>query len=259
MEDLKLAIVELIEHLPENIINLLKQKISSREIHNGVSTNQMLDVMQSKHIHPSDILKFLNAWSANEMITGDIVCLIIETAQEMKNRINNRLPLIEPVWTGPYPPSGGRARPTLNVIAEMIQSSERDILIAGYAFSSHVESVRSLIELTAYAVQRGCDVTIAINHNGQNYEGLTSIWPKYVPFPNLLYWRGRPEDRNASLHSKLVIVDRRDILITSANFTFHGLESNIETGVRIKGHPIARQMAEFFFELERKKILLPFK
>ncbi|MBN3525174.1 hypothetical protein JSQ80_15340 [Paenibacillus apiarius] len=50
------------------------------------------------------------------------------------------------------------------------------------------------------------------------------------------------------------MVDRKEFLVTSANLTQHGLSSNIEVGVRIKGS-IANQMENHFISLERAGIL----
>jgi phosphatidylserine/phosphatidylglycerophosphate/cardiolipin synthase-like enzyme len=36
------------------------------------------------------------------------------------------------------------------------------------------------------------------------------------------------------MHGKALLVDGRDLLVTSANFTFHGTRANIEFGIRIK-------------------------
>ncbi|WP_418888875.1 phospholipase D-like domain-containing protein [Paenibacillus apiarius] len=52
----------------------------------------------------------------------------------------------------------------------------------------------------------------------------------------------------------MLLVDRKEFLVTSANLTQHGLSSNIEVGVRIKGS-IANQMENHFISLERAGIL----
>ena len=39
------------------------------------------------------------------------------------------------------------------------------------------------------------------------------------------------------MHAKCLLIDASDLLITSANFTFHGLHGNIEIGIRISGPP----------------------
>jgi phosphatidylserine/phosphatidylglycerophosphate/cardiolipin synthase-like enzyme len=64
-----------------------------------------------------------------------------------------------------------------------------------------------------------------------------------------------PGDNMASLHAKVLLVDQYDLLVTSANLTYHGLSSNIEVGVRVKGNELAKQMAQHFTSLERSGIL----
>ena len=37
------------------------------------------------------------------------------------------------------------------------------------------------------------------------------------------------------MHGKTLLVDQADLLVTSANFTHHGQEENVELGVRLQG------------------------
>lgn len=41
----------------------------------------------------------------------------------------------------------------------------------------------------------------------------------------------------SSMHAKCLLINGTDLLVTSANFTFHGLHGNIEIGVRLTGPP----------------------
>ena len=56
---------------------------------------------------------------------------------------------------------------------------------------------------------------------------------------------GRPY---SSMHAKCLLVDGTDLLITSANFTFHGLHGNIEIGARLSGSS-ALEARKFFSHL----------
>ena len=55
-----------------------------------------------------------------------------------------------------------------------------------------------------------------------------------------MYSWGDDDDKLAKLHAKAVVVDRRDLLVTSANLTGHGVSGNLELGARLSGRP-ARQ------------------
>lgn len=95
---------------------------------------------------------------------------------------------------------------------------------------------------------------MALHDDGKNHRILKNAWPSNVSRPTLLKWIGNSEDAMASLHAKLLLVDRKDLLVTSANLTHHGLSSNIEVGVRVKGN-MACQLANHFNSLERAGVL----
>jgi len=52
------------------------------------------------------------------------------------------------------------------------------------------------------------------------------------------------------MHAKCLLVDGTDLLITSANFNFHGLHGNIEIGIRISGPPAAEARKIFSHVVE---------
>ena len=59
----------------------------------------------------------------------------------------------------------------------------------------------------------------------------------------------------ASLHSKVVIVDRRRLFISSANLTDAAHEKNIETGVILESRKNAERIASYFESLADKGVL----
>lgn len=64
------------------------------------------------------------------------------------------------------------------------------------------------------------------------------VWPEDAARPRIFHDRPRADGAPyASMHAKCLLVDGSDLLITSANFTFHGLKGNIEIGVRLGGPP----------------------
>ena len=64
----------------------------------------------------------------------------------------------------------------------------------------------------------------------------------------------------SALHSKCVVVDGKEALVTSANFTEAAQERNIELGLLVKAPEVARQIEEHFHSLIRDGHLerLPF-
>ena len=78
-------------------------------------------------------------------------------------------------------------------------------------------------------------------------------WPSGFKKPRILQDRQRAgRAPYASMHAKCVLVDGNDLLVTSANFTFHGLHGNIEIGIRLSGPPVAEARKVFSHLVESR-------
>lgn len=80
---------------------------------------------------------------------------------------------------------------------------------------------------------------------------LQSLWPADSPAPSIFSHKADPADDMTALHAKLLICDNTFALITSANFSYHGLHENIEIGVKIESASVAR-LVEFVQAMIRK-------
>jgi phosphatidylserine/phosphatidylglycerophosphate/cardiolipin synthase-like enzyme len=123
------------------------------------------------------------------------------------------------------------ARPTGLVIQEMLRGPHQQIIALGYEISD-ADVVDRL-----YAASLTCPEVILLCDQGrQSARRLSEGWPadRRRPqfFENVTWPDAAPL---ASMHCKALLVDGADLLVTSANFTFHGLNGNIEFGVRLRG------------------------
>lgn len=68
------------------------------------------------------------------------------------------------------------------------------------------------------------------------------------PFPDLsarrLGWAASARASGASLHGKVLIIDRSIALVGSANLTGHALERNLECGLLVRGGAVPALLAE---------------
>ena len=53
----------------------------------------------------------------------------------------------------------------------------------------------------------------------------------------------------SALHAKVISIDQKETLITSANLSYHGQEANIELGTNIVSKEIAVQVEQLFTQL----------
>ena len=179
----------------------------------------------------------------------------LRDAVEVAEATRSSAARIDVAWT--YP---GSARPGLRttggVSRELIRESRSSLLVVGYAISVDADrtglAAQTINEIAA-AARKGVVIT-AIFHRQANRNALIHSWPAGVKEPTVYTWP-QADDPMASLHAKLVVGDRRDALVTSANLTYHGYEGNIEMGLRVKGRPAA-EIHDRFMDLIAARILV---
>ena len=148
------------------------------------------------------------------------------------------------------PPSFSiHARTTMNVVQTIIEGAERNILITGYSLSSYFSE---LVDTIIQKSQRGVLVKFFVNNIDKQPE-----------FDKVLRYRGRflkvynyhqEDDKMSALHAKVISVDQKQTLITSANLSYHGQQGNIELGTLIESRQIARQIEDVFTKLVFSKV-----
>ena len=141
------------------------------------------------------------------------------------------------------------ARTTMNVVQSMISSAERNIMITGYSLSSYFSE---LVDTIIQKSQRGVFVKFFVNDIDKQPE-----------FEKVLRYKGRflkvynyrqNEDKMAALHAKVISVDQKQALITSANLSYHGQQGNIEIGTVVESKQIAKQIEDIFTKLIFSKV-----
>jgi phosphatidylserine/phosphatidylglycerophosphate/cardiolipin synthase-like enzyme len=147
------------------------------------------------------------------------------------------------------PETPGLARPTERVVHEMLDRAKSEVILLGYEFSDV-----SLIAVLERAATRA-DVMIICDRNRGAAQRVGGAWPAGAKRPRIFQDRQRSTGAPyASMHAKCLLVDAKELLITSANFTFHGLHGNIEIGVRLAGPPAA-EARKIFSHLVQNRIL----
>ena len=148
------------------------------------------------------------------------------------------------------PETPGIARPTERVVREMIDGATTEIILLGYELTD-----RTLIGLLAAAAGRGASVIMICDRGRGAAQRVLDSWPPRTPPPRIFHDRERAEGAPyASMHAKCLLIDGGDLLVTSANFTFHGLRGNVEIGVRLGGAPAA-EARKIFSHLVESRIL----
>ena len=69
-----------------------------------------------------------------------------------------------------------------------------------------------------------------------------------------IYNYKKQEDSMVALHAKVISVDQKKTLITSANLSYHGQQGNIELGMLAESKKIAKQVDDVFTKLIFERI-----
>ncbi|MCD5440985.1 phospholipase D-like domain-containing protein [Lactobacillus delbrueckii] len=141
------------------------------------------------------------------------------------------------------------AKPTMTVVRSMLEGAGRNILITGYSLSSYFSELTDTIIDKS---QRGVFVKFFIN----NIEKQPDV-DKFLRYKGRflqIYDYSNEEDKMAALHAKVISVDMKQTLITSANLSYHGQQGNIELGALVESEHTAKQLDDVMTQLIFNKI-----
>lgn len=171
--------------------------------------------------------------------------------------------LLELVVTGPQ--VGGVAhRDTSIVVSELFSQAEKSVVVIGYAVYQGIKVFRALAkrmeERPELRVRMYLDITRKAGDTTIEAELVQRFchafkekqWPPVTRLPEIYYdpRSAALERKNAAaLHAKCVVVDERDVFVSSANFTEAGQTKNIELGLLLKSDAIASRIVDFFEQI----------
>lgn len=141
------------------------------------------------------------------------------------------------------------ARPTMTVVQSMLEGAKRNILITGYSLSTYFSGLTDTIIDKS---QKGVFIKFFIN-NVEKQPDVDKLL-RYKGHFLKIYDYSNNEDKMAALHAKVISVDMKQTLITSANLSYHGQQGNIELGTLIESERTAKQLDGVMTQLVFKKI-----
>lgn len=229
---------------PESRVEELIEKLTAGTIAPGASRPRVAQAVQLGGDSLERTMRLLGAWGA-ERDGGAHLARALESQLVVKRATQAAGVRAELVWTGRKPP-GSSLRNTPQVVSEMLSQAEHHVVVLAYTLWFGQLDAGAVLDQLAGARSSGVTVTFVVDRrysaNGiaeHNLVQLKNQWPAATPRPQVYSW-GDEDDAIAKLHAKMVVVDRRDLLVTSANLTGHGMTGNLELGVRLMGQDAAR-------------------
>lgn len=153
---------------------------------------------------------------------------------------------VDVVWSGPAS-SVTTSRLTSAAVVDLVDEAVAEVLLVSYAMHSEAALAAALNR----AVQRGVSITLVAERAADNpsFHGPPVAFA-HVPAQRLR-WPADRRPHGASLHAKILVVDRIVALVGSANVTASAMERNLECGVLVRDRIIATDISRHVDELVR--------
>jgi phosphatidylserine/phosphatidylglycerophosphate/cardiolipin synthase-like enzyme len=253
--DRSLRLYQIVSEQPIENIEGFVRSLRSGTIERDSSAVDLRRILIGPNETISLFRKLLREWLDESQASCIQLADVIEAVSIYKSRMS-LMPHAELVWSGPdvgHP----TARKTFQVMNEMLQHASESVLIVGYSLFLRGDLAQDLLARLGRLSSKGVQVRFIVDRrykgwSGNGIEGhsvreIQENWFSDTPKPLIYSWASE-DDENSKLHAKLMLVDDRDLLVTSANLTGAGLETNLELGLRIQGDT-ARNCAEHFSRL----------
>jgi len=185
----------------------------------------------------------------DETDDGNLLSLTIDAISQINDQKNEEISRL--VMSGIF--QHKHASSTHATIYEMIGRAITKITIIGYWVYDMQEFFEELDNLSK-------EIKIKFILNDENFEEHSSQIEKnwngrYRP---QIYCLNKEKYSNYNkLHSKIVLIDDSEVLITSANLTSTAMEENIETGIWTKDKKIINACIDIFDQFVKDEVFVP--
>ena len=192
--------------------------------------------------------------------SADAIAVMLELLRADRQARPRVEDLLQLVTTGPDV-AGVANRDTSVVVRELFANSRESVLVAGYAvyqgqrvfqaLADRMLEIPTLDVRMFLDIQRGPGDTTAAPELVRRFSERfrTRQWPTDRPLPKVFYdprSLGTDPAQRACLHAKCVVIDRKDVFVSSANFTEAAQERNLEIGFLIRSASVGQRLTHYF-------------
>lgn len=222
MTSLHAAIGELCRTLPAAHIETLARQAEALDSWSPLTGSRLQSALPAPHRAAAAAL--LEAWKASPTTPGAALALALRSALDVA--ADPRKVQIDVVCTGPTTMSTP-VRLTSEVICQLIDEATSSVLIVSYS----AQKVERVIEALDRAIGRGVKVAMVL----ESPETFDAAGPGPYTGYQVYRWPLERRPPGARLHAKVVAVDGRTALLTSANLTPTAQDRSLELGLLVRG------------------------
>jgi cardiolipin synthase len=238
------VVVAVVEELGEAHVHSLAAAYRNAGTFTMATAAAIRQVVPAGH---RELVDPLNAeWAVVPGTEGPSIALALETAAAAKEVA--AAVSVDIVVTGPDSPVAP-VRLTSEVVRQLIASANERVTLVSYA-AYQVPSIAAALDAVS---ARGVRVDLILESPEHlDGGGGAAAYAKY----RIYHWPADQRDPpDAKLHAKAIIVDSRDVLLTSANMTNAAYDKNIELGILCRGGSTAQRVQKHFDALIARGVL----
>lgn len=117
-------------------------------------------------------------------------------------------------------------------IEELFKNARREIQVAIYEITN---GSRGFLDRIHLCLNRGIKVTMIVNRFEEKSPAVKNIIRGFLKFHYFTLYDFTGESINEDLHAKIIVIDRIQALVGSANLTWRGLAGNHELSIIVRG------------------------
>jgi len=198
----------------------------------------------------SEVQRLAEQIERNLQVADGAACIHLLVQVEALTAAPNEGDRDEVELTATLPGVTRGVRCTSAAMDDVLAGAALEIIAVGYHISD-----ATIIEQFQRAVRRGVTVTLICDRVVGSASRIIREWPRELKAPAVYVNAAGAHGDDGIMHGKLVVADGREMLLTSANLTFHGMRANIEFGALIRGPEVAK-MREVLGDLMRSDLLV---
>ncbi len=259
--------------MDDPLLQLTNQELAS--ISSGLKSGRLSPPFRSQSLQ-----RFVDAAQAgpvaielqelmNQGFTAEMISAMVQLLIRQREALLAEQSIIELVTSGPEA-AGIANRDTAIVVRELFARAEQSVLVVGYAIYQGKRVFEALAEKMRLLPQLEVTMCLDVNRDRQDKTPSDIVlsrfvqrfkdhqWPSATRLP-LIYFDPRSihddEPVRSSLHAKVIVVDRRKVFVSSANFTEAAQDRNIEVGLLIESQMLATKITNHFATLADSRVL----
>ena len=247
------AVLACVHRLPAGHVKTLASALTQLSGGPGIARSSVVDAFPTPAFrqHASALV---DAWARTPDFTGPAVALALEAALAVREHERDAEKL-DLVATGPSS-SYVSIRHTRAVLLELIARSQRELILVSYA----AYKVPALVDTLEQASERSVVVRLILESTADSAGALThdgaAAFMSLRENVEIYVWPLEKRPAGSRLHAKVAVADGEVAFVTSANFTGHALDQNLEVGVLVTGGQMPRRLNEHFHALIANRTLV---